>query len=324
MRADYTLSVSEVYRQTARFLLLSSTSLQALCYVEETSDADLPSWVPDWRQQSLFPIHEIVHPFHSEDLFEDEPLPRNLKWRLERCFRLEHRRDRADATEATNPHIRIEGGNRLYLTGSTLDTIEVLGLTWDKSVDESNACTTNNWMSVFAGDSPHVSRQPVPTPESVTSRARESTLWRFWEDLMTSGRLKTTDCMAPFKTDHAMKKQFPRSIYHRWHTSRRIYFLRVHGIGTASLVTQNWLASALPHASCGRKVANTKTGYLALVPPNTAEGDVVCFFQGGGCVPFVLRPAGENYRLIGVCYVHGFLVMENRWKGKRDQTFCII
>ncbi|KAJ3455886.1 hypothetical protein MRS44_017368 [Fusarium solani] len=56
--------------------------------------------------------------------------------------------------------------------------------------------------------------------------------------------------------------------------------------------------------------AVTKGGYMGLVPPGSAEGDIICQFEGCG-VPFVLRPQGEEcdgtFALWGDAYVQGFM-----------------
>ena len=57
-----------------------------------------------------------------------------------------------------------------------------------------------------------------------------------------------------------------------------------------------------------RSLAISRQGYMALVPEETAIGDRVVVLVGG-CVPYVLRPVGndtqEGYRYVGEAYVHG-------------------
>jgi hypothetical protein len=51
----------------------------------------------------------------------------------------------------------------------------------------------------------------------------------------------------------------------------------------------------------------TELGLLGLGPTHALPGDVVYIF-GGGNVPFILRPWEEKgYKLIGECYLHGFM-----------------
>jgi hypothetical protein len=50
----------------------------------------------------------------------------------------------------------------------------------------------------------------------------------------------------------------------------------------------------------------TDSGTFGLAPQFAEEGDILCL--PFGCVsPFVLRPYGEYYMLVGEAYVHGFM-----------------
>jgi hypothetical protein len=63
---------------------------------------------------------------------------------------------------------------------------------------------------------------------------------------------------------------------------------------------------ASKYAFTGRKYFQSRTGYIGLVPDATQEGDKICVFFGGD-TPFVIRPSGDQYLLIGACYVHGIM-----------------
>ena len=61
----------------------------------------------------------------------------------------------------------------------------------------------------------------------------------------------------------------------------------------------------------GRVVALLQGGLLGCLPSETHVGDVVAVLFGGW-VPFVLRPlGGDEYELVGHCYVHG--IMDGEW-----------
>jgi hypothetical protein len=47
-------------------------------------------------------------------------------------------------------------------------------------------------------------------------------------------------------------------------------------------------------------------GYIGLVPLLAEPGDLICIFLGGQA-PFVLRPQGDEWRLIGAASVHGMM-----------------
>jgi hypothetical protein len=67
---------------------------------------------------------------------------------------------------------------------------------------------------------------------------------------------------------------------------------------------------------------NTASGLRGLGPGGMRPGDIVCVLYGAS-MPFVIRPEGAAYRLIGECYVHGLMRgqgvpeastdMENSW-----------
>lgn len=53
-------------------------------------------------------------------------------------------------------------------------------------------------------------------------------------------------------------------------------------------------------------LCTTVNGYLAAVPYTTKDGDYIVILAGGD-LPFVLRPAGNHYNLVGPCYVYGIM-----------------
>ena len=78
------------------------------------------------------------------------------------------------------------------------------------------------------------------------------------------------------------------------------------------LMQVHYLISYLASTFWPRQFAVTKTGLMALVPPETKPGDVVCVFQGAK-TPHVLRKADgcdsgtDRWRLACEAYVHGYM-----------------
>jgi hypothetical protein len=66
------------------------------------------------------------------------------------------------------------------------------------------------------------------------------------------------------------------------------------------------LGTATVKGELGRKIVATSNEYLALVPKEAKEGDLVCILMGGK-TPFVLRSAGDYYQIVGSCYVDGIM-----------------
>lgn len=67
-----------------------------------------------------------------------------------------------------------------------------------------------------------------------------------------------------------------------------------------------------------RRLFTTIKGYIGLSPRPIQEGDIICVLSG--CpVPFVLRPSGERYRLVGECNVHGIMKDETIQAWRRGE-----
>lgn len=64
-----------------------------------------------------------------------------------------------------------------------------------------------------------------------------------------------------------------------------------------------WAASRF---CMGRKLFSTQQGMLGLGPRVLKGGDVCCILFGAP-VPFILRPVGHQYKLVGEAYVHGVM-----------------
>jgi hypothetical protein len=76
-----------------------------------------------------------------------------------------------------------------------------------------------------------------------------------------------------------------------------------------------------------RKLFSTRHGMLGLGPRLLREGDLCCILFGA-TIPFILRPLGQQYRLVGEAYVHPLIYGEEmvRWisaERRRNQVFEI-
>jgi hypothetical protein len=91
--------------------------------------------------------------------------------------------------------------------------------------------------------------------------------------------------------------------------------------------TKDEWSRAANGASTNRIFARTKKGYYVLGPKVMKEGDVVCVLFGGK-MPFVLRPWGPYFLLVGECYVHGLMKGEAidllEQKDLAEEVFCLV
>ena len=60
------------------------------------------------------------------------------------------------------------------------------------------------------------------------------------------------------------------------------------------------------HYSEDRNFFASESGYIGWIPYSAAEADLICSFYGHP-YPFIIRPAGEYYKLIGACYMEGLM-----------------
>ena len=63
---------------------------------------------------------------------------------------------------------------------------------------------------------------------------------------------------------------------------------------------------AMSLACIGRRFFITTKGFMGLAPAIAQVGDKVCLISGC-CTPFIIRPEGPNYALVGESYVHGVM-----------------
>lgn len=69
-------------------------------------------------------------------------------------------------------------------------------------------------------------------------------------------------------------------------------------------------------ATKGRCLIMSQNGFLGLAPSaTTTKGDYICVLSGGD-VPFLLRPKGEEFELLGECYARG--IMDGEAVGEVD------
>lgn len=75
--------------------------------------------------------------------------------------------------------------------------------------------------------------------------------------------------------------------------------------------------------SAGRSFCVTSVGSMAWVPRDTRLGDSICFLAGCS-IPFVVRPVGSRFRLLGDCYLHGMMSDESITITSAPRTFVFI
>jgi len=312
---DYTLPADEVYLRAARYSIETERSLEILCYKDATPNIlGLPSWVPDWTAQRLFPIQRISNPIHYRSQFHDNIWP-------DKSWMPPLRRTSNQCPVASFS----ADGRTITLQGYKLDTIETISSVWDATLHLPDTTRFEEWADLYTGGSAsEITALPFrheQWPRGV--RVDPHTIGDFWIRVGRHPRLKSTDVLMPFSTNHRAQERWQRSPYHRQRRSRSFLFSRQGNM--ALLWFNDWLATTLPYASIGRCIAVTQTGYFLLVPPDTEQGDAVYFLEGGGSVGYVLRSkdSGPDLEFIGAAYVHGFYGIQHCWQGMEQETVVL-
>ena len=75
----------------------------------------------------------------------------------------------------------------------------------------------------------------------------------------------------------------------------------------ARLLDEAWpYECALQDVHKGRRICVTKGRYMGITTYDTEKGDLLVMFEGFA-MPFVLRPKGDDFIIIGDCYIHGIM-----------------
>ena len=96
--------------------------------------------------------------------------------------------------------------------------------------------------------------------------------------------------------------------------SEMIFGLKDFPIGVDKEALVDPLGIRIKFRCKNRRMVVSRKGYLGLVPFEIERDDLVCVLLGGD-MPFILRPEGNYYALVGECYVH-----ENGWRSPGGGT----
>lgn len=161
---DYSLPIAEVFTRAARYSILSERSLEILSYKEHGSDIPgLPSWVPDWTCQNLYPIGRITMPLYYRSQFHDDAWPNKDMGRMKyvKFILFYHTRNKTCATQFNND------GKTISTLGYTIDVVKKVSSIWQSAILEANETTFHKWAHIH--DTTTNSNAEATTPPSTTT-----------------------------------------------------------------------------------------------------------------------------------------------------------
>lgn len=310
---DYNVTANQAYTQAAKAILRSTrdlTLLQSLSMFERFRDPGLPSWVPQWDGEAnqenpgeKVPSHirSVTYTSRSRPSIKVPPLNASKSYYITR--------------------LEFEEPNILILDGYIWSEITALGepLNFPVKMHENmsqeawkggfpnltnfylDACQTTGQINsaMSSWHSLAVNRRRYPTGQD-RKEAFITTIYGPSADLTTS--------MANF--DLAMSTHVPQQGL-TWgvssllgtvsKTSKRTF----DGILSMRQTTRENAFDCLPNCY-DKKLAVTRNDYMALVPKTATVGDKIALMPGGD-KPFLLRPDGKRFTVVGTCYVQGIM-----------------
>lgn len=287
---DYAMPTEQIYERLLVSHLTSSRTLDILSHARPDSKqrSALPSFVPDW----------------SFDLSTLGPVKRTNF--IIRCLTLHIYK----AAAATAVNFEAQPG-RLFIHGKIVDQVELVAmLTLDdthhsrglspsmgelldealqmasippRSEDQGLLLRTKFWVTLTADRLSRAGPLPIPTDN-------------------TNDRIDAAD-------DHIRMTHVEPELYESYEMIIRELWSEDYYTEMFKKLTSKALRSfddAVGSAQTGRRFTITREKRMGLCQKDARKGDVVAVLTGGS-VPFILRPNGGHYTLVGDAYIQGFM-----------------
>jgi hypothetical protein len=275
-KPDYTIKERDLYERVTRLTIESSQTLEILHYVDNpelpAEESEWPSWVPRWTQPTLY-------------------------W----SFPLQDYTIYSKKTHGMLSVLEGPQGNLLRLKGATVGRITEVAqcIDWTPADKEPTIQNTEALTQFWDATSMHPGSPSDSKEDKFVGLAQA----------LTAGL--DSDCNSAAKSSVR-------------HTADAIEFV-LHSFNTASVSSQVQLSAlfihllalrdAFPHGDrlryqesvvwicANRRLFQTDRGLFGLGPFPVQPGDIAVILYGG-YTPFVLRPRGNYYQLLGECYLH--------------------
>ena len=327
-RPDYTREVKEVYGEVAWTTINQYSSLHILSAAGlQGGIANLPSWIPDWTVSPQVLVYGLAFPAafqasgiakgmitHKEGDVAQTPHYRSV-FAMLKALLMHH----SCPIDVPTPGYACLSYNNKILTvlGKIVAVVDKLGTAQTleeliPQLDKSSAIpdwVTSGWSAeqlqrlwsqLTFGEHLHaeaeaLARQQITYPGYITGGSMDDAFWRTLIcDTTPSGERVPDSYKNNYSSWRAVSGMLSQPEDHFHSTMAEHY--------TPARVYDEIFGLAMP----GRRFFTTREGYIGLAPSRTTAGDLVCVIQGAN-VPFILRPTGENYVLVGECYCHGIM-----------------
>ncbi|KAF3039089.1 hypothetical protein E8E11_007387 [Didymella keratinophila] len=320
---QYNRSVAKTYTEAAIAVLRSTGDLRLLNALKPAVEPmpDLPSWVPDWADTAL-PLDPLADFRNLTDEAVSEP------------------NHYCQATRSSEILIKATVDGRLTISGCVHDIITEVGTAMPTLDNETDVLE-----KAFQPCRPEFMREKLIQTQNMFTRVRDRLkIYESWQRMaMAVGTYPTgEDPAAVYKCVLQTGPDKPSNVtmedFEAWYDNLGIYYdaldkvvaydvTSLHRSGDR-VKTLEWAAAmhefrALPTppkfgCTYGRRLVQTKKGYLGLAPMGAEVGDSILLAEGAR-TPLITREKGEEWMMVGPAYVHGIMSGDMRTEGKRQE-----
>jgi Heterokaryon incompatibility protein (HET) len=311
LRPDYSESTETVYTRFARYFLVESgpkianacLSISGVGY-PSSSSLRLPSWVPDWSNPSMNKSH--LPSFNSETFI-------------------------GRAAGDTEPHIRFDDLNRLYIRGGFLGLVDhrleppkfsEFFSSLSPQLADWQSVGLNYLLKLLPSYVDYFTQLDNLTLVHPYQQTQAQVQWRtLIGDNVNSGLAPDTSFGESYDKFRALTKAYSESTQDD--PLREFSDL----LGLFNVVTSNLWFRQWSHL-CGKNVVcQLDNGFLGLLPIGTKVGDCV-YLPLGWYKPLVLQSSEtekNSFVLLGPSYVHGMMKGEAlNMKTWETEEICIL
>ncbi|KAH0541689.1 hypothetical protein FGG08_003852 [Glutinoglossum americanum] len=294
---DYSIPFQDVYIETMRVLLSLERPLRVLPFAgigyprfkDLKGEQVPPTWVPDWR----FTKKSALGMMQSDSLL---------------------------AGSECEPRSMFTDDRRIIkLAGAHVDRVQKLGKVYKINFENGDSFPVMvEWYKKAKAMAKQGSKDPYTTWPAGGFESLDEAFWR------------TLIC------DRARgESPAPAELAESWRNYERVMGIietdvlsggysnnALEKIGMSkdalaeTVMKSNGFSFHVGMGSLGRRFCITRKGYLAIVPPKSKKGDLICILRGTR-VPFLLRPErmqavgkAQRHQLVGSCYVHRLVDIE--------------
>jgi len=330
LKPDYSKSVSEVYPDAAFHFIVQSESLDPLCGWQTLGRQEqLPFWVPDYNLNQDLVAFPLVAIDGRKSIYSASG-----RGTLSKYTGLDIDKISDSWSQLRAPGLCIDSIEMLLDASPEGDQFGLTELMWHSTISRASGMTKEietsleNICSIVGKYSEYWNSMDRPAKYSRSTD-------RFLRFSKSTDRLSkaslSTDNLSRASTLSEMDRDFLHPlIHHNYILGAFVHrllcgrmqrerltaedidsILSLHLPRDASNTNrEEFLAKACLAFEAGmtrRSITITKCGYIGAIPQEAQLGDLVCILFGCS-VPVVLRKhIGEEYQLVGECYIHGLM-----------------